>query len=108
AFDDVIEQIDIGGPTLVRAAAKNLESVAVVVSPSRYGDVATELRREGGLTRSTRLALAAEAFDHVAGYDVAIADWFRMQAGDEDELPPGVFAALEKEADLRYGENPHQ
>jgi phosphoribosylaminoimidazolecarboxamide formyltransferase/IMP cyclohydrolase len=108
AFDDVIEQVDIGGPTLVRAAAKNLESVAVVVSASRYGDLAAELRHEGGLTRSTRLALAAEAFDHVAGYDVAIADWFRMQAGDEDELPSGIFVALEKAGDLRYGENPHQ
>jgi phosphoribosylaminoimidazolecarboxamide formyltransferase/IMP cyclohydrolase len=108
AFDDVIEQIDIGGPTLVRAAAKNLESVAVVVSPDRYDDVVAELRHEGGLTRSTRLALAAEAFDHVAGYDVAIAEWFRMEAGSADELPGGVFVALEKAGDLRYGENPHQ
>ncbi|HXJ65053.1 MAG TPA: bifunctional phosphoribosylaminoimidazolecarboxamide formyltransferase/IMP cyclohydrolase, partial [Actinomycetota bacterium] len=108
AFDDVIEQIDIGGPTLVRAAAKNLENVAVVVSPERYDDVVAEIRHEGGLTRSTRLALAAEAFDHVAGYDVAIADWFRLQAGGEDELPASVFVALEKAGDLRYGENPHQ
>jgi phosphoribosylaminoimidazolecarboxamide formyltransferase/IMP cyclohydrolase len=102
AFDDVIEQIDIGGPTLVRAAAKNLESVAVVVSPDRYDDVVAELRHEGGLTRSTRLALAAEAFDHVAGYDVAIAEWFRMEAGSADELPGGVFVALEK-ADVLQG-----
>ncbi len=108
AFDGVIEQIDIGGPTLVRAAAKNLESVGVVVSPARYDDVVAELRHEGGLTRSTRLALAAEAFDHVAGYDVAIADWFRMEAGGQDELPGAVFVVLEKAGDLRYGENPHQ
>ncbi len=108
AFDDVIEQIDIGGPTLVRAAAKNVGSVAVVVSPERYDDVLAELRREGALTRSTRLALAAEAFDHVAGYDVAIAQWFRMQTGGEDELPARAFLALEKAGDLRYGENPHQ
>jgi phosphoribosylaminoimidazolecarboxamide formyltransferase/IMP cyclohydrolase len=104
----VIEQIDIGGPTLVRAAAKNLESVAVVVSPERYDDVVSELRHERGLTRSTRLALAAAAFDHVAAYDVAIADWFRMEAGGEDGLPDSVFVALEKAGELRYGENPHQ
>jgi phosphoribosylaminoimidazolecarboxamide formyltransferase/IMP cyclohydrolase len=108
AFDEVIEQIDIGGPTLVRAAAKNLESVAVVVSPGRYDDVVAEIRREGGLSRPTRLALAAEAFDHVAGYDVAIADWFRMQAEEEDELPDSLFLVLEREGSLRYGENPHQ
>jgi phosphoribosylaminoimidazolecarboxamide formyltransferase/IMP cyclohydrolase len=108
AFDEVIEQIDIGGPTLVRAAAKNLESVAVVVSPERYDAVLAEIRRVGGLSRPTRLALAAEAFDHVAGYDVAIADWFRLQAGDEDALPDSVFLVLEREGALRYGENPHQ
>jgi phosphoribosylaminoimidazolecarboxamide formyltransferase / IMP cyclohydrolase len=108
AFDDVVEQIDIGGPTLLRAAAKNFESVAVVVSPGRYGDVVAEIRRSGGLSRPTRLALAAEAFDHVTAYDVAIAEWFRQQSADEDELPESLFLALRREGGLRYGENPHQ
>src|SRR6266540_2299978 len=71
-FEEVVEQIDIGGPTLVRAAAKNFESVAIVVTPARYEAVLDELRREGGLSRQTRLALAAEAFAHVAAYDAAI------------------------------------
>ena len=108
AFDEMIEQIDIGGPTLVRAAAKNLDSVAVVVWPERYPDVLAEIRREGGLSRPTRLALAAEAFDHVAAYEVAIAGWFRAQSGLEDVLPERVFLDLRKARDLRYGENPHQ
>jgi phosphoribosylaminoimidazolecarboxamide formyltransferase / IMP cyclohydrolase len=111
-FDDVIEQIDIGGPTLVRAAAKNLESVAVVVDPASYPDVERELRASGGLARETRLRLAAEAFAHVAAYDVAIADWFAAGAGagadPAEPLPDQLFLALEKAGDLRYGENPHQ
>ncbi len=106
--DDVVEQIAIGGPTLVRAAAKNFESVGVVVSPERYDEVLDEIRRSGGLSRPSRLALAAEAFDHVAGYDVAIAEWFRRRSADEDALPERLFVALAKVGDLRYGENPHQ
>ena len=108
AFDDVIEQIDIGGPAMVRAAAKNFESVGVVVDPQRYGMVLDELRLEdGSLTRSTRFALAAEAFAHTAAYDVAVAGWFASGALD-DALPAFVGSALEKVDDLRYGENPHQ
>ena len=105
--DEVIERIDIGGPAMVRAAAKNFESVGVVVDPGRYEMVLDELRLEGGLTRSTRFALAAEAFAHTAAYDAAIAGWFGGEAGD-DALPPFVGLAFEKVDDLRYGENPHQ
>ncbi len=107
AFDDVIEKIDIGGPAMVRAAAKNFESVGVVVNPARYDMVLDELRMEGGLTRATRLALAAEAFAHTAAYDAAVGSWFSQQEGS-DTLPGFVGLALEKIQDLRYGENPHQ
>jgi phosphoribosylaminoimidazolecarboxamide formyltransferase/IMP cyclohydrolase len=103
--DDVIEKIDIGGPAMVRAAAKNFGSVGVVVSPARYDDVLAELRRDGGLRPETRRALAAEAFAHTAAYDAAVASWF---AREDEGLPSFVGLALGKVADLRYGENPHQ
>jgi phosphoribosylaminoimidazolecarboxamide formyltransferase/IMP cyclohydrolase len=104
--DDVIEKIDIGGPAMVRAAAKNHACVAVVVNPARYADVLDELRREVGLSAETRRSLAAEAFAHTAAYDAAVAAWFARE--DDDALPSFVGLALEKTADLRYGENPHQ
>jgi phosphoribosylaminoimidazolecarboxamide formyltransferase/IMP cyclohydrolase len=103
--DEVIEKIDIGGPAMVRAAAKNFESVGVVVSPARYEGIVEELRREGGLSRETRRELAAEAFAHTAAYDAAVAGWFGAR---EDALPSFVGLALRKVDDLRYGENPHQ
>ena len=106
--EDVIEKIDIGGPAMVRAAAKNHASVGVVVNPARYGDVLDELRRDGGLSLGTRRALAAEAFAHTASYDAAVAAWFAEREAGEDALPGFVGLALEKAADLRYGENPHQ
>ena len=100
-----IELIDVGGPTMVRAAAKNYAHVGVVVDPADYGPVLDELRREGALTDDTRRRLARNAFAHTAAYDAAIASWF-----DEDEqgLPATVHLALERVQDLRYGENPHQ
>ena len=103
--DEVIEQIDIGGPAMVRAAAKNHASLGVVVNPERYAEVLEELRRGGGLSAETRRALAAEAFAHTAAYDAAVASWFASQ---EEALPRFVGVALHKVADLRYGENPHQ
>jgi phosphoribosylaminoimidazolecarboxamide formyltransferase/IMP cyclohydrolase len=106
-FDDVIEKIDIGGPAMVRAAAKNFASVGVVVDPERYTDVVDELKREGGLTLETRRASAAAAFAHTAAYDATVAGWFAEQQGD-DALPSFVGLAFEKTGDLRYGENPHQ
>jgi phosphoribosylaminoimidazolecarboxamide formyltransferase/IMP cyclohydrolase len=102
--EEAIEKIDIGGPAMVRAAAKNHACVAVVVSPARYDDLLTDLRREGGLSDERRRALAAEAFAHTAAYDAAVAAWF---AAGED-LPSFVGLALDKVTDLRYGENPHQ
>jgi phosphoribosylaminoimidazolecarboxamide formyltransferase/IMP cyclohydrolase len=102
---DVIEKIDIGGPAMVRAAAKNHASVAVVVNPARYASVLEEIRRDGGLSSETRRSLAAEAFAHTAAYDAAVAGWF---AGGDGSLPSFVGLALERTAELRYGENPHQ
>lgn len=103
--DEIIEKIDIGGPAMVRAAAKNFGSVAVIVDPSRYEDVLTEIRREGGLSRGTRRDLAERAFAHTAAYDAAVAGWF---ARGGDALPSFVGLAYDKVEDLRYGENPHQ
>ena len=102
---DIIEKIDIGGPAMVRAAAKNFGSVAVVVDPSRYDDILAEIRRDGGLSGATRRSLAAAAFAHTAGYDAAVAGWF---AGGGEALPSFVGLAYDKVDDLRYGENPHQ
>jgi phosphoribosylaminoimidazolecarboxamide formyltransferase/IMP cyclohydrolase len=105
--EDVIEKIDIGGPAMVRAAAKNFESVGVVVAPATYPEILDEIREHGGLARETRERLAAAAFAHTAAYDAAVAGWFAAkQAGPG--LPGFVGLALEKTGDLRYGENPHQ
>ena len=90
-FEDVIEKIDIGGPAMVRAAAKNFASVGVVVDPARYDEIVDELRREGGLTLETRRASAAAAFAHTAAYDAAVAGWFAGQ--DADGSLPGVRRA---------------
>jgi phosphoribosylaminoimidazolecarboxamide formyltransferase / IMP cyclohydrolase len=103
--DDVIEKIDIGGPTMVRAAAKNFASVGVVVSPSRYGEVLDAIENKGGLSIEMRRALAAEAFAHTAAYDAAVAGWF---AKGDAAMPGFVGLAFDKVTDLRYGENPHQ
>lgn len=106
-FDETIEQIDIGGPAMVRAAAKNHASVAVVVGPSRYGDIVAEIDREGGITDATRRTLAAQAFAHTAAYDAVVAGWFAAGLAGES-LPSFVGLASSKVVDLRYGENPHQ
>jgi phosphoribosylaminoimidazolecarboxamide formyltransferase / IMP cyclohydrolase len=104
---EIVEQIDIGGPTLVRAAAKNHGSVAVLVSPNRYGEVLEALRRDGGLGPGLLLSLAEEAFAHVALYDAAISRWFGDRT-ERSEPPPAVTLGLERVEPLRYGENPHQ
>jgi phosphoribosylaminoimidazolecarboxamide formyltransferase/IMP cyclohydrolase len=110
--EQCVEQIDIGGPSMVRAAAKNHGSVAVVIEPSRYADVLAAVAG-GGFTPDQRRQLAAEAFAHTAAYDVAVASWFAAAyAPDEtarDAGWPKVAGALWRRADvLRYGENPHQ
>lgn len=112
--DDVVEQIDIGGPAMVRSAAKNHASVAIVVDPARYGEVVTAAA-EGGFDLNGRRRLAAIAFAHTAGYDNAVASWTAAQFGDGngggadgDAWPPYAGLALERSTVLRYGENPHQ
>jgi phosphoribosylaminoimidazolecarboxamide formyltransferase/IMP cyclohydrolase len=110
--EQCVEQIDIGGPSMIRAAAKNHGSVAVIIDPSRYADVLAALA-EGGFTLDQRRGLAAEAFARTAGYDLAVASWF-ASAGAPDEIArdsgwPQVAGVLWRRADvLRYGENPHQ
>ncbi len=110
--DAVVEQIDIGGPSMVRAAAKNHPSVAVVVDPARYGSVIAAAQ-EGGFTLAARQRLAAAAFAHTAAYDNAVAAWTADQFRDEDgdgviDWPAYAGYSLERSEVLRYGENPHQ
>ncbi|MFE4466608.1 bifunctional phosphoribosylaminoimidazolecarboxamide formyltransferase/IMP cyclohydrolase [Oerskovia sp. NPDC056781] len=116
--DAVIEQIDIGGPSMVRAAAKNHPSVAVVVDPAAYGDVVAAVRA-GGFTYAQRKALAAQAFVHTATYDVAVASWMSSVVAPTDAaevdgetvhtgFPAWVGATWDRSDVLRYGENPHQ
>jgi phosphoribosylaminoimidazolecarboxamide formyltransferase / IMP cyclohydrolase len=105
---EIVENIDIGGPTMIRAAAKNSAFAAVVVDPADYEGVLSELREcDGRLSLETRTRLAAKAFACTARYDVAIASWFAMRAHGE-AFPPTWADAYEKISDLRYGENPHQ
>ncbi|WP_328692202.1 bifunctional phosphoribosylaminoimidazolecarboxamide formyltransferase/IMP cyclohydrolase [Streptomyces phaeochromogenes] len=107
--DECVEQIDIGGPSMVRAAAKNHPSVAVVTSPERYADVLSAAR-DGGFDLHARKRLAAEAFQHTAAYDVAVASWFASSyaPADESGFPDFIGSTFEKRNTLRYGENPHQ
>ncbi len=116
--DAVVEQIDIGGPSMVRAAAKNHPSVAVVVDPTRYAEVVAAVS-SGGFTLAERRALAAAAFVHTATYDVAVASWMGTALSPTDELtsesgpvptgfPAWLGATWDRKAVLRYGENPHQ
>ena len=102
-----IEMIDIGGPAMVRAAAKNHAHVGVVVSPVDYPAVLTELRAAGSLSSSTRRSLARAAFAHTAAYDAEVVTWFDADS-DVGTLPTTLHLALEKAQPLRYGENPHQ
>jgi phosphoribosylaminoimidazolecarboxamide formyltransferase / IMP cyclohydrolase len=105
---EVVENIDIGGPTMIRAAAKNHAFAAVLVDPGDYGGVLAELRESGGLlSLPTRERLAATAFALTARYDAAISTWFQLRTHGEG-FPPHWRDAYEKVSDLRYGENPHQ
>ncbi|HRE03570.1 MAG TPA: bifunctional phosphoribosylaminoimidazolecarboxamide formyltransferase/IMP cyclohydrolase, partial [Ilumatobacteraceae bacterium] len=109
-----IELIDIGGPTLIRAAAKNHAHVGVVMDPDQYDPVLAELRAGGALSAATRRALAAHAFAQIAAYDAEIATWFAQpdttvaEPGSGDALPATLHLSLELAQPLRYGENPHQ
>jgi phosphoribosylaminoimidazolecarboxamide formyltransferase/IMP cyclohydrolase len=105
--EEIVENIDIGGPSMLRAAAKNYNDVAVVSNPSQYAAVAEELRANGGaLSLATRERLAGAAFAHTAAYDAAISAYFGSRAGDE--WPPSLVLSFRKRLGLRYGENPHQ
>ncbi len=122
SFDDLVEEIDIGGPSMVRAAAKNHASVAIVTSPARYAAILSELETQGRVGEGLRSALAVEAFRHTAAYDARISRELpgRMAAagialpdepglpGATDPYPPLLVVGLEKVETLRYGENPHQ
>jgi len=105
--DPSIELIDVGGPTMVRAAAKNHSHVGVVVDPADYDVVLAELREHGSLSDPTRRRLARDAFAYTAAYDGAIVGWFDQEA-DTAMLPPTIHLTLERAGSLRYGENPHQ
>jgi phosphoribosylaminoimidazolecarboxamide formyltransferase / IMP cyclohydrolase len=108
--DECVEQIDIGGPTMVRAAAKNHANVAVVVDPARYGEVLAAVAA-GGFTLAERTALAVAAFQHTADYDVAVASWLGNVVSPTDGgtgFPAWVGATWTRADVLRYGENPHQ
>ncbi len=104
---EIVENIDIGGPTMIRAAAKNHAYAAVLVDPADYAPVLTELRESGGrLAMGTRERLAGKAYACTARYDAAISGWFAQRA--EEDFPAQRAYAYEKAAELRYGENPHQ
>jgi phosphoribosylaminoimidazolecarboxamide formyltransferase/IMP cyclohydrolase len=105
--EDCVEQIDIGGPSLVRAAAKNHQDVAVATSPEQYGEILEQLQASGGTTLALREQLAADAFDHTAVYDRAIADYLRGDSLGGD-FPSSLHLSMRRKTQLRYGENPHQ
>jgi phosphoribosylaminoimidazolecarboxamide formyltransferase/IMP cyclohydrolase len=115
-FQDIVEKIDIGGPSMLRSAAKNHADVGVVVSPADYPVVLEELKEKGGLSEDTRRRLALEAFRRTAAYDAAIQDWLAGElprntaetTEDGRRLPATLLAGLPRKAMLRYGENPHQ
>jgi phosphoribosylaminoimidazolecarboxamide formyltransferase / IMP cyclohydrolase len=102
--EEAVETIDIGGPSMLRGAAKNFAHCAPVCRPDQYAPILEELRTSGELSLETRRRLAAEAFAHSAAYEAAIATWFNAR----EELPDSLVVAFEKAQDLRYGENPHQ
>ena len=110
SMQEAIENIDIGGPAMLRAAAKNHDRVVVVVDPADYAEVIQTLHDEGGTSIALRRRLAAKAFAHAARYDGMVADWLGTHAGGDEGGPfgPTLHLSLERKAVLRYGENPHQ
>ncbi len=106
-LEEAIENIDIGGPTMIRAAAKNYQDVAVVVDPADYETVLHELKAGGEVSANTKFYLAYKVFEHTSSYDTLIADYLRKQIGD-GAFPQTLSLTFEKALDMRYGENPHQ
>ncbi len=107
AFEEAIENIDIGGPTMLRAAAKNYQDVSVVIDPKDYDRVLDEVKNNGKVSVETNFYLAAKVFNHTAHYDTLIANYLRSKAGIE-KYPDTLSMTFEKVQDMRYGENPHQ
>ncbi len=105
--EEAIENIDIGGPTMLRAAAKNYQDVAVVVDPKDYTTIIDELKTQGTVSKQTKFMLAGKVFEHTAHYDTLIANYLRIERGQED-FPETLSLTFEKVQDMRYGENPHQ
>lgn len=106
-LEEAIENIDIGGPTMIRAAAKNWQDVAVIVDPDDYKTVIEEIRANGEVSKETKFRLAGKVFEHTAQYDALICDYLRKQRGDSP-FTKSLTLTFEKAQDLRYGENPHQ
>ena len=104
---DAVENIDIGGPTMLRAAAKNYQDVAVVTDPSDYEKILAELKADGQVSLDTKFYLMQKVFMHTSSYDTMIADYLKKERGD-DSLPETLTMTFEKVEDMRYGENPHQ
>ncbi|MBS4023779.1 MAG: bifunctional phosphoribosylaminoimidazolecarboxamide formyltransferase/IMP cyclohydrolase [Dethiobacter sp.] len=107
-LDEAIENIDIGGPTMVRSAAKNFTHVAVVVNPARYSSVLAEFENDGNLSEATRFSLAVEAFTHTAEYDAMISGWLYKKLPAAPLFPETLVLPFTKVQELRYGENPQQ
>src|SRR4051795_5411187 len=108
-FEDAIENIDIGGPAMVRAAAKNHDRVTVIVDPADYSGVLEEITQNSGVSEATRKRLAAKAFAHTAQYDSAVASYLtRVTDPAQGEFAQSLALRFDKRIDLRYGENPHQ
>jgi phosphoribosylaminoimidazolecarboxamide formyltransferase/IMP cyclohydrolase len=105
--EEAVEQIDIGGPSLVRAAAKNHQFTSIVTHPEQYSAVLNEIRASGGTTFDTRRQLAGEAFERTAAYDRTISDYF-ARIGSDETFTDSVHVSYQKKMNLRYGENPHQ
>ena len=110
SYEDAVENIDIGGPAMLRAAAKNHAHVAVLTDPSDYPGALAEIREGGGLSFATRQRLAAKAYAHTARYDTMVADYLAARSGEAERpaFPPALHLGFVKKLDLRYGENPHQ
>nr|WP_317412275.1 bifunctional phosphoribosylaminoimidazolecarboxamide formyltransferase/IMP cyclohydrolase [uncultured Solibaculum sp.] len=106
-LEDAIENIDIGGPTMIRAAAKNWQDVSVIVDPADYQTVIEEYKKSGTVSKETRFRLAGKVFEHTAQYDAMINAYLRAQRG-ETQMPDAFTMTFEKVQDMRYGENPHQ
>lgn len=106
SFEDAVENIDIGGPTMLRSAAKNHRDVAVICDPADYAKVVEELKAEKAVSASTKYNLALKVFQHTAAYDAMIAEYLRKRI--DADLPDNLTLTFEKVQDLRYGENPHQ